>query len=391
MKHITMSLVALLMSVAFVSCDNDDPNSESIFKTETKNETEFDKWLNTNFVEPYNIKLYYLYNDKLTDNYYNVVPATITNSKAMAKMIKHVWLDAYVEACGVDFLKANAFRVFQFIGSPEFDGQGKIVLGTAEGGVQVTLFRLNELDLDHIYVNQDEPFRAKAKLPLDLNYWYFHTMHHEFCHILTQKKDYSTDFQTISAGKYHSTDWINVKDEDAIQEGFVTGYASGEYNEDFAEVYANYVTSSDESWEARLDKGIQYHFEGIDSKGDPIEEETENKVKVPGQHFWGYPSWNELKAAGFSAITYKGKDKDGKSISVNARGFLTNQKLAELGFVKLTSPSVSSTAGKDIINSKLEIVRSYLHDSWGIDLEKLRTIVLRRSAEVMNMDLTTLN
>ena len=390
MKHITMSLVALLMSVAFVSCDNDDPNSESIFKTETKNETEFDKWLNTNFVEPYNIKLYYLYNDKLTDNYYNVVPATITNSKAMAKMIKHVWLDAYVEACGEDFLKANAFRVFQFIGSPEFDSQGSIVLGTAEGGIQVTLFRLNELDLNNIYVNQDEPFRAHAKLPLDLNYWYFHTMHHEFCHILTQKKYYSTDFQTISAGKYHSTDWINVEDEDAVKEGFVTGYASGEYNEDFAEVYANYVTSNDESWKARLDKGIQYHFEGIDSKGGKIEEKVDN-ANVSGMRFWGYPSWSDLAAAGFYAITYTGLDKDGKSISVNARGFLSGKKLAELGFVELTSPSVSSTAGADIINAKLEIVRSYLQDSWGIDLEKLRAIVLRRSAEVMNMDLTTLN
>lgn len=347
MKHITMSLVALLMSVAFVSCDNDDPNSESIFKTETKNETEFDKWLNTNFVEPYNIKLYYLYNDKLTDNYYNVVPATITNSKAMAKMIKHVWLDAYVEACGADFLKANAFRVFQFIGSPEYNGKGEIVLGTAEGGVQVTLFRLNELDLDHIYVNQDEPFRAHAKLPLDLNYWYFHTMHHEFCHILTQKKYYSTDFQTISAGKYHSTDWINVDDEDAVKEGFVTGYASGEYNEDFAEVYANYVTSSDESWKARLDKGIEYTVTGLNAKGETIQ-----------VAFWGEP---------------------------------TNADLVGAGFRKITGAKITSTQGADIINAKLEIVRSYLQDSWGIDLEKLRAIVLRRSAEVMNMDLTTLN
>ena len=107
--------------------------------------------------------------------------------------------------------------------------------------------------------------------------------------------------------------------------------------------------------------------------------------------FWGYPSWSDLAAAGFYAITYTGLDKDGKSISVNARGFLSGQKLAQLGFVKLTSPSVSSTAGADIINAKLEIVRSYLQDSWGIDLEKLRAIVLRRSAEVMNMDLTTLN
>lgn len=347
MKHIKLSLIALLLGATLVSCDNDDPSSESIFKNEEKTETEFDKWINTNFVEPYNIKLYYLYNDKLSDNSYNVVPANTTNSMAMAKMIKHVWLDAYVEACGADFVKSNAFRVFQFIGSAEYSGQGEIVLGTAEGGIQVTLFRLNELDINNPYVNTEEPFRSHAALPLDLNYWYFHTMHHEFCHILTQKKYYSTDFQTISAGSYHSADWINVDDEDAPSEGFVTGYASGEYNEDFAEVYANYVTSSDASWKARLDKGIQYTIKGKNRKGEDLNEA-----------FWGFPTNADLVAAGYaSAESYK----------------------------------ITSTAGRDAIVSKLEIVRNYLHDSWGIDLENLRTIVLRRSAEVMDMDLSTLN
>lgn len=304
-KHIKLSLFAIMLGFVLVSCDNDDPNGQSIFESVDKTETEFDKWLNTNFVEPYNIRLNYLYNDKLSDNSYNVAPATITNSKAMAKMIKHVWLDAYVEAVGADFVKENTFRVFQFIGSPEYNSQGSIVLGTAEGGIQVTLFRLNELDLNNIYINQDDPFREHYDLPLDLNYWYFHTMHHEFCHILTQKKYYSTDFQTISAGKYHSADWVNVEDVDAVKEGFVTGYASGEYNEDFAEVYAVYVTSSEASWNERL------------------------------------------QAAGVN--------------------------------------------GAAIINSKLEIVRSYFSETWGIDLENLRSIVLRRSAEVQTMDLTTLN
>ena len=299
-------LLAAVMGMTLASCSSDEPDSRSIFDTTaTEPQSDFDRWLSANFTVPYNIRLYYLYSDKQSDNSYNVVPATIANSMAMAKMIKHVWLDAYVEAAGEDFVKSNAFRVFQFIGSPEYNSQGSIVLGTAEGGIQVTLFRLNELDLGNIYVNRDEPFRDHSLLPLDLNYWYFHTMHHEFCHILTQKTNYSTDFQAISAGNYHSADWINVTDEEAVQQGFVTGYASGEYNEDFAEVYATYVTSSDRSWQARL------------------------------------------RAAGES--------------------------------------------GAAILNQKLSIVRSYLADSWGIDLDNLRSIVLRRSAEVQDMDLTTLN
>lgn len=297
--------MALALGMTLASCDNDDPSDTSIFTTTQTADTEFDKWLNDNYVVPYNIQVNYLYNDKLSDNSYNVVPATITNSKAMAMMIKHVWLDAYGELAGADFLKANAFRVFQFIGSAQYNSQHEITLGFAEGGVKVNLFRLNELDLDNLFVNKDDPFPNHYSLPLDLNYWYFHTMHHEFCHILTQKKYYSTDFQTISAGKYHSADWVNVEDQDAVKEGFVTGYASGEYNEDFAEVYATYVTSSASSWAARLQE--------------------------------------------------------------------------------------AGPEGAAIINAKLDIVRSYFNDSWGIDIDKLRSIVLRRSDEVVTMDLTTLN
>ena len=47
--------------------------------------------------------------------------------------------------------------------------------------------------------------------------------------------------------------------------------------------------------------------------------------------------------------------------------------------------------GKEAILAKLSIIRSYLKDSWGVDIDKLRTIVLRRASEVNSLDLETLN
>ncbi len=308
MKYIKILLLLAVAAIA-VSCHKDEPDqNQSIFENQAPARSEFDKWLLNTYTLPYNIEFNYRYNDKLTDNYYNVIPADFEKSKAMAILIKNVWLDAYVECVGGNFLRENCFRVFQLIGSPEFNSQGSIVLGTAEGGIQVTLFRINELDTENIYVNQDNPYRDHSALPLDLNYWYFHTMHHEFCHILTQLKDYPTEFREISAGNYQTTGWVNVEDIDAAKMGFVTGYASGEYNEDFAEVYSTYVTSSDKAWNTIIQNGI----DGTDQSG----------------------------------------------------------ALAIL--------------------QKLEIVKTYLADSWGIDIEELRSIVLRRSAEAATLDLTTL-
>lgn len=309
MNTIKIFLFAAIAALT-VACSNDDVDANnSIFPTREENtdSTAFDRWLNKNYTEPYNIRFNYLYIDQNSDMGYNVSPADIKKSIALAKIIKHVWLDAYTELMGPDFLKQHCFREFQLIGSAQHKNDGSIVLGFAEGGIRVNLFQVNYLDPAHLYIEQTNPFASGSDF--DLNRAYFHTMHHEFAHILTQLKDYSTDFRTITK-EYHSADWVNVKDEDAGKEGYVTGYASSEYNEDFAEVFSCYVTDTDVMWQKRLAQAVA-------ANGD----ET----------------------------------------------------------------------GKKAILAKLSIIRSYLKDSWGVDIDKLRTIVLRRAGEVNSLDLETLN
>lgn len=304
-------MLLIAASAALTSCSDDDLDPNSIFAPTDGNEikspeyAEFDEWIIKNYTEPYNIRLQYLYNDKETDQTYNVIPADFDKSKGLAKLVKHMWIDAYAEAVSEEFIKTYTPRIIQLIGSYEWNSNGSQVLGTAEGGLKVMLYGVNFLDLDNPRVNTTDPYANKSAVPLDLNHWFFHTMHHEFCHILTQKKDYPTDFRAISAGKYHSADWINVKDENAAKEGFVTGYASGEYNEDFAEVYATYITMSQEGWDKIINN--------------------------------------------------------------------------------------AGTSGAATIKSKLAIVREYFSQSWGIDIDKLRAVVLERSASAEKLDLHTLN
>ncbi|MBP3826999.1 MAG: putative zinc-binding metallopeptidase [Prevotella sp.] len=317
MKKYILIIVSLLAMVTIVtSCQEDDKvSSESIFNTKEEPKSAFDEWLYQNFTLPYNIDFRYRYQDSETDNYYNVVPADPVKAQALAILVRELWIGAYEAVFGREFIKTYGPKVYQLLGSPEFNDNGSIVLGYAESGVKITLFRVNELDLDNIYVNTENFYRDHYDLPLDLNYWYFHTMHHEFCHILTQTKNYSTDYQLISAGKYHTGDWINVDDADAPLEGFVTGYASSEYNEDFAEVFSTYVTSTDEMWEQILMNGVEYAEDG---------------------------------------------------------------------------ETIVSIEGYEKILQKLDIIKDYMRDSWGVNLDDLRQEVLRRTANVHNLDLRTL-
>ena len=298
-KWIFMLLTALMLG----ACSEDDLNSNSIFDTEdTGVQNEFDSWLLTNYAGPFNINFKYHLEDKETDMGYNLVPADYNKSVALAKMVKFLWLDAYEELAGPHFIRTYCPKIIQLIGSPAYNSKGEVVLGTAEGGLKITLYNVNAIDLDNIDIDE-------------LNYWYFKTMHHEFAHILHQTKEYSTDFGTISASNYQAGSWVNVEEvvhpqlgkisPAALNMGFISSYGSSEPQEDFVEFISIYVTHTAEYWDALV--------------------------------------------------------------------------------------SLANDYGREIIDQKLAIVKDYMKTTWEIDLDELRTVVQRRSQEVLDMDLSTLN
>lgn len=239
MKQFKYIILFLIASLTMMSCSDEKLDPNSIFDTDTPEMNEFDKWIRSNLTTPYNIQLKYKFDDKESNNNYNLAPAKLENSIALAKLIKHLWIDAYDELVGNTFLKRYSPRLFNFIGSPAYNTSGSIILGSAEGGLKVTLYNVNMIDINDIDIDQ-------------LNYWYFKTMHHEFAHILHQTKSYTTDFNLISAQDYQSTSWVNVSNTDALKMGFISPYASSETQEDFVELIAVYVTNTEAYWQSQL-------------------------------------------------------------------------------------------------------------------------------------------
>ena len=292
MKNIKWLLMTLV-AVAFSACSEEDLDSKSIFDSQTVVEqNEFDLWLLNNFTTPYNIDFKYRFDDKESNKGYHLSPAEYDKAVALAKMTKHLWLESYEELAGPEFIRTYCPKLMHLVGSPAYNSSGSIVLGTAEGGLKITLYNVNNIDLEDLDIDE-------------FNYWYFKTMHHEFAHILHQTKNYSTDFNLISASNYQSSSWVNVTDQDALDMGFVSPYASSETQEDFVEIIAIYVTNTKAYWDALV--------------GSASEE------------------------------------------------------------------------GQEMINQKLALVKDYMLTTWGIDMDELRSIVQRRSQEVLTMDLSTLN
>ena len=240
-------------------------------------------------------------------------------------------------------------------------------------------------------------------------------MHHEFCHILTQTKNYPTDFQEISAGKYHTSDWINVDDAEAPLEGFVTGYASSEYNEDFAEIYATYVTMTPEGWQKVLDQAKKLIGEDyeVDANGNYVYEKDEEGNPIPlldkdGNYIYvtdenGDIVYEKDEDGNFILATDEEgypivmRDEEGKPIKkVDDFGdpvygydpetgqlyyVYEYEKVPMIEYVKKSKKNYDDSASK-IIEQKLDIIRTYLKESWNIDIDAVRAEVLKRSANI---------
>lgn len=239
-RQIVHILTCILVASVCGACSKDDVDKDnSIFDITSPERTEFDKWILSNYTYPYNIDFKYRMEDIESDPQYDLVPADLEKSVAMAKIVKHLWLETYDEIAGITFTKTYVPKIIHLIGSGAFDSNGSYVAGTAEDGMKVTLYNINALDLDNID-------------PVQLNDYYFHVIHHEFAHILQQKKSYDTEFRKISDGKYVGDNWINEHYPDHLEAGFITKYARSSVDEDFVEIFSIYITYTEERWNEAL-------------------------------------------------------------------------------------------------------------------------------------------
>lgn len=298
-KYILPLLV--LAAVAATSCRKDILSEESVIKDSTVEMNAFDRWLEANFLRPYNIEFKYRYAMNESDLGYWTVPAEYDASIIYAHLVKYLCIDTYDEICGLDFTRSYFPKMFFLIGTWEYKNNGSIVLGTAEAGKKIMLSGVNDLPMVLDYYEG-------AELAEYLNHFYIKTIHHEFTHILNQTKTYPENFGQISANLYVGDACFDT-DDYWRGRGFITDYAQSEHREDFAEMVSEYITHDAAWWQEQMTAAHN--------------ETAKVREEIPDAEF-----------------------------------------------------------GDVIIQSKLDIVATYLQDSWGIDIDELRDILGRRFSDV---------
>lgn len=220
------------------SCSEDKLDAQSVITADQQDYTEFDLWLQRNYVVPYNIRFKYRYEDNESDMNYYTVPSRYTDAIVLAHLVKYMCIEAYDEVGGIDFTRSYFPKLIFTIGEWEYKNNGTYILGTAEGGRKILLSGTNYLS--QYLKNAD-----------DLNTYYLKTIHHEFTHILNQTRDYPAEFQLITGTAYVADKWSESPlDQGYLQRGFISAYAQHSDKEDFAEMLSMYVCNSESTWDA---------------------------------------------------------------------------------------------------------------------------------------------
>ena len=390
-KYISAFALVAMASMSLTSC-SEKGFDDTIFP-EVSNELDpnsytykFDKWLKENYLDVYNLDFQYKLNDNETDMNYNLEPATLANSIDLALLAKYMWFDVYEEVTGSkEFVKTYGPRILMLVGSPAINPQsGTIVVGLAEGGIKVTLLHVNSMNVNNI---------------LGLNEDYFHTMHHEFSHILHQTKSIPREFQLLSLGRYDAINWQDRKSTVVPSLGFATPYASSEIREDFAETIANYITKTDGWWERTWTEAAR----GYATDGDEMSQDLStltyycyfyyenNEVNEDNRK---YLNEGDVEFREDGTMIWKGnhyqrttldysKADDGNYYDtagnqVDRQGYLLDKDGKKIPIYVYMVEDRDQVDGVAILTQKINIARNWFQEQWNIDLDALREAVQNR-------------
>ncbi|RXQ96723.1 hypothetical protein EO244_03590 [Ancylomarina salipaludis] len=328
----------ILSSVVFslFSCDKEDSLSdESVVTIEQRTQNELDVWIYENLTLPYNVEVKYTWDDGEVENEFHVTPPKVEKAKQFLEAYLNVWIKTYddeaIAGGNPDFLKKYMPKQLVLVGSPQFNGDGTMTLGLAEGGKKVTIFNINEFA--NVIINDWNTAEEILEKKRDAIFMAFHTMHHEFAHIMHQTKFYPDEFKEICKVDY-TGNWMDVFPDVAQLKGFITPYSMLNENEDFVEIVAAMLDQVKNSNEPKL-----YTTQLKDDQGNLTLDEGDVYLS---QWEWTIYSW------GFKSV-----------LDTTTWRYHLKQ-------------SAEAREGYDKFVAKVDIVTSYYKEKWGIDLYSLQ-------------------
>ncbi|MDQ1165783.1 putative zinc-binding metallopeptidase [Flavobacterium sp. SORGH_AS_0622] len=226
----------MLGFLALTACAHEDQPTESQLDYNQPAKTDLDKWIDANYLVPYNINAQYKWNQNTVDNTRYLFPPTIDKVQPALEIVKQIWLQSYATIGGADFVKKIAPREIVLVGGVNSNSNGTRTLGIAEGGQRITLFEVDNINKKNRAIVAE----------------FIHTIQHEYVHILNQTKPFDEQaWGKITPSGYTAT-WHLETTAASRELGFITSYARSNVVEDFAETASIILISTKAEYAAIL-------------------------------------------------------------------------------------------------------------------------------------------
>lgn len=252
-KIIARILFAVSLTAVVVSCGKDKDDLDAAddllgLGGDTWEKTAIDNWLYDSLVKPHNIQVKYKWDQSEFDVSKTLVPPDESKIVPIWSMLRQAWIQPYIDVLGLTFFNRYSPKLFVLSGDFSYNANGSITLGTAEGGRKIVLYGAN-----HFRVKGMSGYTASSDSGF-VKQFYLQTIHHEFGHILHQTIMYPIEFKRVNPALFSGNNWINISDANARRDGFVTAYASSNYDDDFVETIAIMLIEGKAGFDALISK-----------------------------------------------------------------------------------------------------------------------------------------
>jgi substrate import-associated zinc metallohydrolase lipoprotein len=258
MKNIIKTVLLALLTLSVVTSCKKEGTLNANLNALDKNvipATALDSWLTTNYLDPYNIEVKYRWDRYEVDFDKDLVPPKESQVQPAMETVRDIWIRPYEKVGGADFMKIHTPKQFYLVGSPSYNGDGTITLGTAEGGKKIVLFIINNFSKTNTAITSEM----------------IHVIEHEFTHILNQNSAFAPAFGLVTPNDY-TANWNLSTAAEAKSLGFISTYSRSSAIEDFAEMtslmltmgkgqYNNYVAGMTTDAATKIRKKEQYVVE----------------------------------------------------------------------------------------------------------------------------------
>ncbi len=226
MKSILRKCIGIGILSLLISCNKEEKLNYTLQNYDTFEPGEIDEWISSNLTDPYNIEVVYRYQRNMHDINKNIAPADESKVIPQMDVVRKAFLEVYAKVGGTTFMKTYTPKQFVLFGSGDYDPDGSVKAGTADGGRRITLYGVNGFDATN-------PNSVIGNLQV---------IHHEFTHIINQIRFIPAEYEKVCVGDYYSNWTAQENTQQVARElGFISPYARKSVGEDFAEVLSHLI------------------------------------------------------------------------------------------------------------------------------------------------------